>query len=241
MRADDAGMLARPSVRGIAGCKLVTEASASSMGWQLGVLTTSPDLSVEWLCRGSNRRRSRADVVAKLTQVVTDSGDVLGSRFDLPPRPDRAAVRLPRAPRPAPRPVQRRAGPRRVRHPAVDERRAARAPAQRAGKPAAAAAARPRPARQPDCRRPAPARGGSRRPAPWSSPSSSALPAPSRRSAPRGSSLTSAGWHRRSNRRNTTCAGASLQTRPPMVTAPARCAPKPQTAGQSTQNRSSRP
>ncbi len=56
------------------------------MGWQLGVLTTSPDLSVEWLCRGSNRRRSRVDVVSKLTQVVTDADDVLGSRFDLPPR-----------------------------------------------------------------------------------------------------------------------------------------------------------
>jgi hypothetical protein len=58
------------------------------MGWQLGVLTTSPDLSVEWLCRGSNRRPSPVDVVAELTQVVTDSDDVLGSRFDLPPRPD---------------------------------------------------------------------------------------------------------------------------------------------------------
>jgi hypothetical protein len=88
MRADDPVMLARPSVRRTAGCKLVTEASASSMGWQLGVLTTSPDLSVGWLCRGSNRRRSRVDVVGKLTQVVTDSADVLGSRFDLQRPPD---------------------------------------------------------------------------------------------------------------------------------------------------------
>ena len=53
------------------------------MGRQLGVLATSPDLSVEWLCRGSNRRRSRVDVVGKLTQVVTGSVDVLGSRSDL--------------------------------------------------------------------------------------------------------------------------------------------------------------
>jgi hypothetical protein len=53
------------------------------MGRQLGVLATSPDLSVEWLCRGSNRRRSRLDVVGKLTQVVTGSVDVLGSRSDL--------------------------------------------------------------------------------------------------------------------------------------------------------------
>ena len=88
MRADDPVMLASASVRRTAGCKLVTEASASSMGWQLGVLTTSPDLSVKWLCRGSNRRRSRVDVVGKFTQVVTDSADVLGSRFDLQRLPD---------------------------------------------------------------------------------------------------------------------------------------------------------
>ena len=42
MRADDPVMLARPSVRRTTGCKLAIEASASSMGWPLGVLTTSP-------------------------------------------------------------------------------------------------------------------------------------------------------------------------------------------------------
>jgi hypothetical protein len=62
------------------------------MGWQSGVLTTPPDLSVEWLRGGSNRRRSRVDMVGKLTQVVTDSADVLGSRFDLQ-RPPHVVVR----------------------------------------------------------------------------------------------------------------------------------------------------
>src|SRR5258708_32189382 len=69
-------------------------ASASSTGWQLGVLTTSPDLSVEWLCRGSNRRRSRVDVGGKLTQGVTDSADVLGSRSEWR-RPPEAVFRAP--------------------------------------------------------------------------------------------------------------------------------------------------
>jgi hypothetical protein len=62
------------------------------MGWQLDVLTTSPHLSVEWLRRGSNRRRSRVEMVGKLTQVVTDSAHVLGSRFDLQ-RPPHVVVR----------------------------------------------------------------------------------------------------------------------------------------------------